>query len=132
MVHVRYNLIYSDYTDNEVERRFKDLLDEYRQQLHNRNCKSIDDIKDVFSEVSLSAVNSKYYNDCLDFCCNVAICFDEDNMQSLDKLIVDREKNVKKSRCKIGKTKYDSRNRVHYHKLDYRWNTVKRFIDELR
>ncbi len=133
MVHVRYNLIYSGYADKEVEQRFKDLLSEYRQQLRDRNCKSIDDINDVFDEVSLSAVNSKYYNACLDFCRNVATCFDEGgNMQRLDKLIVDREKEVKKSRCKIGKAKYDSRNKVHYHKLDYRWNTVKRFIEELR
>ena len=52
----------------------------------------------------------------------------------LDQLIIKRERDVKKSRKKIGNPAYtyDPKRPIHFYKLSYRWETVKIFADELR
>ena len=52
----------------------------------------------------------------------------------LDQLIINRERRVKGNRRKIDNPAYtyDKKNRIHFYKLTYRWETVKVFAEELR
>ena len=52
----------------------------------------------------------------------------------LDQTIINRERRVKGARRKIGNPsyKYDKKNRIHYYKLTYRWETVRQFVEEFR
>lgn len=70
------------------------------------------------------------------FCKEIAQCIttgDTDENGLLDQAIINREQRVKGSRRKIGNPayKYDKKNRIHYYKLTYRWETVKQFMEEL-
>lgn len=123
MVHVRYNLIYSGYQDDEVREDFTSLLNDYR--------KSGTDIATVLDEVEIRENSSKRF--CLDVAERLA-ANDVADGGGLDQLIIARERRVKGNRRKIGNPAYhySSNARIHYYKLTYRWDTVKLFIDELR
>lgn len=47
---------------------------------------------------------------------------------------INRERKIKGNRRKLGNPAriYDKKNRIHYYKLTYRWETVKTFAEELR
>lgn len=125
IVHVRYNCIHSRVSgepDNEVEDKFKELYDEYKTK-----CSNIDDILSV---VRLDIREQS----CIDFCKAVATLFatDELNTNALDELITKREKRVKQGRSKIGNKSYSKDSRVHYYKLTYRWDVVRKFVEELK
>ncbi len=123
MVHVRYNYIYSGYRDEEMRDEFMSLLQAYRQ--------SGTDIDTVLAAVSIRENSGKW------FCQEVARHLETGDISEdgpLDQAIVQRERRVKGSRRKIGNPRYtyDRRNRIHYYKLTYRWETVRLFMDELR
>ena len=66
--------------------------------------------------------------------CEVIAANDIEEDGGLDQLIINRERRVKGNRRKIGNPAYiyNKRNRIHYYKLTYRWETVKVFAEELR
>jgi len=123
MVHVRYNYIYSGYEDKEMLDEFNNLLQAYR--------KGDTHIEEVLSEIAIGD------NGSFRFCKDVAECIannDTHKNGGLDALIVNREKRVKGSRRKIGNPsyQYSRKNRIHYYRLTYRWETVRQFIKEIR
>lgn len=123
MIHVRYNYIYSGYEDQEMKDEFDRLLSEYQQ--------SGTDIDVVLAAVNLRENSGKHFcRRCADY-----IAAGDININGgLDQTIVNRERQVKGSRRKIGNPayKYSPKSRIHYYKLSYRWGTVKEFLSELR
>lgn len=123
MVHVRYNYIYSGYQDDEMFKKFMQLLEAYQH--------SGTDIDTMLAAVKISENSGKW------FCKEIAQCIaagDTDENGLLDQTIINRERRVKGLRRKIGNPsfKYDKKNRIHYYKLTYRWETVRQFMVELR
>lgn len=123
MVHVRYNYIYSGYQDKEMLEEFIQLLEAYRQ--------SGTDIDTVLAAVNIRENSGKW------FCKEIIQCIEAgetDDNGLLDQAIINRERRVKGSRRKIGNPsyKYDKKNRIHYYKLTYRWETVRQFMEEFR
>ena len=121
MVHIRYNYIFSEYQDDEMRIKFD-------QELHNY-LNSETDIDVVLNVITIRENSGKW------FCKEVAERIAANDIQEgggLDQLIINRERRVKGNRCKIGNYTYDKKNRIHYYKLTYRWETVKVFIKELR
>lgn len=123
MVHIRYNYIYSKYEDDEMRLLFEKRLQEYRN--------SGTDIDKVLSAINIRENSGKW------FCKEVAeriAANDTAEGGGLDQLIINRERRVKGNRRKIGNPAYiyDKKNRIHFYKLTYRWETVKVFAEELR
>ena len=120
MAHVRYNYIYSNYTDGEMLQDFEEAVNGYK--------KNGTDIEKILAPIVITDNSGKH------FCREVAKCVDDEDWNALDQCIIRREKQVKGSRrklCNPSRT-YDKRYRVHYYKLTYRWDTVRTFADELR
>ena len=89
------------------------------------------DIDKVLSAISVRENSGKW------FCKEVAeriAANDTAEGGGLGQLIIHRERRVKGSRRKIGNPAYtyDKKNRIHFYKLTYRWETVKVFAEELR
>lgn len=121
MVHIRYNYIYSQYQDEEMRTEFQTKFSEY----HNSGT----DIDKVLSAVNIRENSGKWF--CLEVAEHLA-ANDIEEGGGLDQLIINRERRVKANRRKIGNSIYDKKNRIHYYKLTYRWETVKVFAHELR
>ena len=122
MVHVRYNYIYSSYQDEEMLEEFMQLLKAYRH--------SGTDIDTVLAAVNIRENSGKW------FCKEIAQHIADGETEKtglLDQAIINRERRVKGSRRKIGNPsyRYDKKNRIHYYKLTYRWETVRQFMEEL-
>ena len=122
MVHVRYNYIYSSYQDEEMLEEFMQLLKAYRH--------SGTDIDTVLAAVNIRENSGKWF--CKEIAQHIAYGETEKN-GLLDQAIINRERRVKGSRRKIGNPsyRYDKKNRIHYYKLTYRWETVRQFMEEL-
>lgn len=123
MVHVRYNYIYSEYQDEDMCKEFMRLLQTYKKCGTN--------IDTVLDAVTIRENSGKW------FCKEIAHHIATGNITEnglLDQTIINRERRVKGSRRKIGNPayKYNSKNRIHYYKLTYRWDTVRQFMEELR
>ena len=102
---------------------FQEKLEEYRN--------SSTDIDKVLNAVSIRENSGTW------FCKEVAERIAANDIEEdggLDRLIINRERRVKGNRRKIGNPAYiyDKKNRIHYYKLTYRWETVKTFAKELR
>ena len=123
MVHVRYNYIYSGYHDEDMLEEFMRLLDAY---IHSGT-----DIDAVLAAVTIRENSGKSF--CKEIAQHIA-AGETKETGLLDQAIINRERRVKGSRRKIGNPsyKYDEKNRIHYYKLTYRWETVKQFMEELR
>lgn len=123
MVHIRYNYIFSQYEDEEMRLLFAEKLAKYRYSDTN--------IHTVLDAVSLNENSSKRF--CIEVANKIAANDIAEN-GGLDDLIIKREQNIKGNRRKIGNPSYtyDKKNRIHFYKLNYRWETVKVFAEELR
>lgn len=117
VVHLRYNCIFSQYNDSQV-------LNDFESELEKFHACGID-IKEVL--YGLPVKEQK----CIKFCIDAAEFIAAKNLDGLDNLIIMREEKVKQNRKKIGTPGYPYR-RVHYHKLTYRWETVREFLCELK
>jgi hypothetical protein len=123
MVHIRYNYIYSKYEDEEMLHKFEEELEKYRN--------SGTEIDKVLAAIDIRENSGKC------FCKDVAECIVANDIKvngGLDQLIINREHRAKGFRRKIDNSSYvyDKKNRIHFYKLTYRWETVKLFADELR
>lgn len=123
MVHIRYNYIFSQYQDDEMRTLFDEKLVEYQN--------GGTDIDKVLKAVNLRENSGKW------FCKEVAERIAANDIKEgggLDQLIINRERRVKGNRRKIGNPAYayGKKNRIHFYKLTYRWDTVKVFAEELR
>lgn len=124
MIHIRYNYIFSGYHDEEMRELFEKNLRAYRQ--------SGTDIDEVLSHVPIRENSSK--NFCKEAAKYMAGGKNIPEGGDLDELIIQRECHVKGNRRKIGNPAYTyaPANRIHFYKLNYRWETMKVFAAELR
>lgn len=125
ILYLRYNYILSQNNqcdaDEEVLGMFNDELAKYKAKYGSSN--SIGDILDGLLPSGDHAVL---------FCENAEETLLKGDFKELDTLIIKREER-KGSRKKIGSAfEYKSNNRVHFYKLDYRWGTLRGFINELK
>jgi hypothetical protein len=120
IIHLRYNWIYSNYTDEEIFSRFEEKLKAYRE--------SDADIDEILNAVTIKENSAKH------FCKRIADLIASDDMKAMDDCIIHREIRVKGSRRKIGNPSYiyDKKSRIHDYELSFRWETVYLFIEELR
>lgn len=120
IVHVRYNYLYSKGQDGDMENEFDELSEKFRA--------SGVSIEDVLKDVEVTEQSCKM------FCIKAASHIMNGDTKELDKLIVSRERRVKGNRSKINNPNfvYDKSARVHHYKLDFRWPTVRVFIEELQ
>ena len=121
LIHIRYNYIFSEYKDDEMYSLFNEL--------HKAYLDSETDIDKVLNAVNIRENSGKWF--CKETAERIASNHIE-NGGGLDQLIVNRERRVKGTRSKIGNYTYDKKNRIHFYKLNFRWDTVKVFVDELR
>lgn len=122
VIHLRYNCIFSERNNpSGIDRK---ILNEFEVE-RDTFIKSGTDIKDVLYGLSVRE------RKCIDFCFEAAGHLADSDLKKLDDLIISREANVKTSRKKIGTPGFPYKP-VHYHRLAYRWETVHKFLSELK
>ncbi|RJQ39541.1 MAG: hypothetical protein C4550_05095 [Nitrospiraceae bacterium] len=117
--HIRYNIIFSDYQDEEM----MDEFNSWRTTFVNRDF----DLAAVLDRISCNYATTKF---CVDFLDSVY----KNDLQAMDELIVAREKAVKDDRAKLCKPKeyqYNYDRPVHFYRLDFRFGTAKTIIDDI-
>lgn len=118
--HYRYNIIFSNYQD-------EDMMDEFNLWRNMFKENRGFDLDVVLDRISCNYPTKK-------FCKNFFDSVYEDDMQTMDELIIAREKAVKADRAKLCKPKeyqYSYDRPVHYYRLDYRFGTAKTIIDDI-
>lgn len=117
--HIRYNIIFSNYHDEEM----LDEFDSWRNTFLNRDF----DLNAVLGRISCNYSTAKF---CADFLDSVY----KNDLQTMDELIIAREKAVKGDRSKLCKPKeyqYNYDRPVHFYRLDFRFGTAKTIIDDI-
>lgn len=117
--HIRYNIIFSEYKDMEME-------DEWNQW---RNAFIIRDfhLDDILSRISCNDLTER-------FCRNFLKLVYQNNVNEIDTLIVHREKQVKGERAKLRKPteyRFNYDRPVHFYRLDFRFGTAKTIINDI-
>ena len=118
--HIRYNIIFSNYQDEEMI----DEFDSWRTMFVNNKF----DLTAVLDRISCNYATAKF---CTDFLESVN---KNDDFKAMDELIIAREKAVKGDRAKLCKPKeyqYNYDRRVHFYSLDFRFGTAKTIIDDI-
>jgi hypothetical protein len=120
IVHLRYNWIYSKYSDT-------DMLDRFKKELSAWENKGVG-IDQILNAVTIKENSSKH------FCHEAEDLMLKGDLDGLDAAIKSRERRVKGNRRKIDNPAYcyDKRNPIHNYKLDYRWPTIRTYALELQ
>ncbi len=117
--HIRYNIIFSNYQDKNMMNEFNS----WRNMFLDRNF----DLDVVLDRISCNYPTAK-------FCKGFLESVYKNDLQTMDELIIAREKAVKEDRAKLNKPKeyqYNYDRPVHYYRLDYRFGTAKTIIDDI-
>ena len=117
--HIRYNVIYSDYTDQSMA----DAFDAWREQFFAEPFA----LEPVLERVSCPTALAG-------FCRAFLKTAEENDTAAMDDLIVRREIQVKGMRSKLRKPKeycYDPEHPVHAYRLDYRFNRASVIIQDI-
>lgn len=117
--HIRYNIIFSNYQDKNMMNEFNS----WRTLFIDRDF----DLDVVLNRISCNYPTAK-------FCKGFLESVYKNDLQMMDRLIVDREKAVKEDRAKLSKPKeyqYNYDRPVHYYRLNYRFGTAKTIIDDI-
>lgn len=117
--HIRYNIIFSNYQDKDMMNEFNS----WRTMFMDRDF----DLDVVLNRISCNYPTAKFCKEILD-------SVNKNDLQTMDRLIVDREKAVKEDRAKLSKPKeyqYNYDRPVHYYRLDYRFGTAKTIIYDI-
>ena len=117
--HIRYNVIFSEYKDEEMINEFK----QWRNEFVNRQF----DLDMILDRITCNYEVQKFCRDFLD-------CTYKNDMQTMDDLIVAREKSVKGDRAKLRKPKeyrYNYDRPVHFYRLDFRFGTANTIIGDI-
>lgn len=117
--HIRYNVIYSNYSDDVMAKEF----DEWQSAF-------------LDNQFNLSAVLNRINcnNHTIQFCKEFLECVNEGNLKKMDALIITREKTVKGDRAKLCRPteyKYDPARPIHHYNLDFRFGTARTIIDDI-
>jgi len=114
--HLRYNLIYSNYEDLDMKLKFE-------------NWKADFDFGSFAIDAVFDRINCNKKT--VDFCKAFFRYIENGDMIAIDKLIEDREKDVKGPRAKLRKPEEYRYTPVHNYKLDYRFGTARVIIDDI-
>ena len=117
--HIRYNVIYSDYTDQAMIERYEQWRDAYLS--------SPIDLEKVLARIPCGP-------DVANFCRGFRQFVMSGDLKALDRLIVRREISAKGERAKLRKPKeyrYDPDNPIHLYQFDYRFGTAKAIITDI-
>ena len=117
--HIRYNVIYSDYTDDNVIEKYNSWRESFLSEPF--------DLEPILERVSCNPVLAAFCRGFLD-----AVM--RDDTGTMDKLIVRRELQVKGPRAKLRKPeeyRYDPAHPIHLYQLDYRFGTASVIIRDI-
>lgn len=117
--HIRYNIIFSNYEDEEMINEFNLWKDDFIDGEFK--------IDSILGRISCNYSTAKF---CEEFLESVY----KNDFKSMDELIIAREKAVKGDRAKLCKPKeyqYNYDRPVHFYRLDYRFGTAKIIIDDI-
>lgn len=114
--HIRYNMIYSNYEDPDMELKFNIWKTEFNF--------SGFDIDIILDRINCKNPTNKFCKDFLKYIKN-------DDMISVDELIIAREKTVKYDRSKLREPSEYHYTPVHNYKLNYRFGTARVIIDDI-
>jgi len=117
--HIRYNVIFSEYKDEEME----DEWNRWRNAFISRDF----NLDEILGRVSCGDSAQKF---CRVF---LALAY-ENNIKAIDELIIHREKQVKGDRsklCKPTEYRYNYDRPVHFYRLDFRFGTAKTMIRDI-
>lgn len=117
--HIRYNVIFSEYQDDEME-------DEWNQW---RNTFVVHDfsLDDILSRISCNDLTER-------FCREFLMLVYQNDVNAIDELIVHREKQIKGDRAKLRKPteyRYNYDRPIHFYRLDFRFGTAKTIIHDI-
>lgn len=117
--HIRYNVIFSNGTDDEMSSKFDSWRGEF-----------------LASPFDLDAVlgNVPCPPGLAHFCRRFLECVIENDLSTADDLIVERERTIKTTRAKLRKPEeymYDPKYPIHYYKLDYRFSTAMTILKDI-
>lgn len=117
--HIRYNVIFSEYQDDEME-------DEWNQW---RNTFIVHDfsLDDILSRISCNDLTER-------FCREFLTLVYQNDVNAIDELIVHREKQIKGDRAKLRKPteyRYNYDRPIHFYRLDFRFGTAKTIIHDI-
>lgn len=117
--HIRYNVIYSEYTDEAMIERFKIWRDEFLNEPF--------ELKPILERVSCPPALAAFCNTFLDL-------VKENNMEAVDDLIIRREIQVKGSRSKLNKPseyRYDPNRPIHFYEIEYRFDRASMIVRDI-
>ena len=117
--HIRYNIIFSNYQDREMMDEFNSWRTKFL------NCEF--NLAAVLDRISCNDATIKF---CGDFLGSVY----KNDLQTMDELIIEREKKVKNDRaklCKPSEYQYNNDRPVHFYRLDFRFGTAKSIIEDI-
>lgn len=117
--HIRYNVIFSEYKDEEM----KDEWNQWRNAFATRKF----NLDEILARISCGDFTQKF---CREF---LALAY-ENNDKAIDELIIHREKQVKGDRAKLCKPteyRYNYDRPIHFYRLDFRFGTAKAIIRDI-
>lgn len=117
--HIRYNVIFSEYKDEEMVVEWNQWRNAFVSQEFY--------LDEIFAVVSCGDFTQKF---CKEF---LALTY-ENNVAAIDALIIHREKQVKGDRAKLCKPteyRYNYDRPIHFYRLDFRFGTAKTMIRDI-
>lgn len=117
--HIRYNIIFSNYEDEEMINEFNLWKDDFIDGEFK--------LDSILGRISCNYSTAKFCEEFLESAY-------KNDFKSMDELIIAREKAVKGDRAKLCKPKeyqYNYDRPVHFYRLDYRFGTAKIIIDDI-
>lgn len=114
--HLRYNVIYSGCEDPDMKKKFDDWSSSFDFEKFNGDA--------VFNRINCPSETRK-------FCEKFAELVRAGDMESVDELLVAREKNVKPDRSKLRKPAEFHYKAVHEYKLDFRFFRASVIMDDI-
>lgn len=117
--HIRYNVIFSEYQDTEME----DEWNRWRNAFIARDFS----LGDILSRISCNDLTER-------FCREFLTLVYQNDINAIDELIVQREKQIKGDRAKLRKPteyRYNYDRPIHFYRLDFRFGTAKTIIHDV-
>ena len=118
IIHLFYNVIlFKD--DEKIVAKYKNYINDYTIITKER-------LEEILNRITISSNSVK---DFIKNCYNFII---EKNEMGLKELIINREKHIKRERAKLGNSKYVPDNPIHDYKYDFRFNTARQIILDIK
>lgn len=119
-LYYRYNYLFSDRTDEQQKAKFTLWVE---KDFKNHKTQMIESIQDL----------KIHDNGSIPFCLHAIKAIEDGDYDILDSLIIRRERQIKRTRYKIGNNAYQYRPDfpIHNYTLQFRWSTVRTLVGEI-